>query len=151
LIDRQDEFLYFTEINRSGFGVSYKLSSSEGGFYVEVDAVFLGQDLLVTCTGGDKPHIGAVAVAHTRTAHDEPDKIMASANIICLSGHREDELARAAALKLCRDLGCTVTVVAGMHWHHIDREGIDQVVANVERLIERLQEVLAVSGSKEDA
>ena len=131
--------------------MSYKLSSSEGGFHVEVDAVFLGRDLLVTCTGGDRPHIGAVAVAHTRPDPGDPKKITASANIICLSGHREDELARAAALKLCKNLGCTVTVVAGMHWHHIDREGIDQVVANVERLIERLQDVLDVGAGDDDA
>ena len=128
--------------------MSYKLSANEGGFHVEVEARFLGHDLLVSCTGGDEPHIGAVAVAHRRPALSDPDKKTASANIICLSGHREDELARAAALKLCNTLDCTVTVVAGMHWHHIDRAGIDQVVTNVERLIERLQLILIATKSE---
>mgnify|MGYP000008811517 CR=1 FL=1 len=122
--------------------MKFKLSANEGGFYVEVEATYLGNDLLISCTGGDQPHIGAVAVAHTRGDLDADGKVRASANIICLSGHREDELARSAALKLCRALDCTVTVVAGMHWRHIDRKGIDQVVANVESLIERLQEIL---------
>jgi hypothetical protein len=122
--------------------MKYNLTSNEGGFFVEVEAQYLGNDLLVSCTGGDQPHIGAVAVAHIRPGQDDDEPMRASANIICLSGHREDELARTAALKLCRSLGCTVTVVAGMHWHHIDRQGIDQVVANVENLIERLQEAL---------
>jgi len=126
--------------------MNFKLSSNEGGFFVKVEAVYLGKDLLVTCTGGDQPHIGAVAVAHTRPNLNDPSQPGASANIICLSGHREDELARMASLKLCRTLGCTVTVVAGMHWHHIDRQGIDQVVANVENLIELLMEKLAPPG-----
>lgn len=126
--------------------MSYKISTDKGGFFVQVEAIFLGQDLLVTCTGGDKPHIGAVAVAHPRPSLDDPETMSASANIICLSGHREDEMARAAALKLCRDLECTVTVVAGMHWYEIDGEGIEHVVANVEGLIEKLRTALT-SGS----
>ena len=115
-----------------------------------VEARYLGEDLLVTCVGGDKPHIGAVAVAHTRPSLQNPDELSASANIICLSGHREDELARAAALKLCKALGCTVTVVAGMHWHKIDKAGINQVVKNVETLIEQLQSDLQAEGEDAD-
>ena len=130
--------------------MSYKISTDNGGFYVQVEARFLGEDLLVTCTGGDKPHIGAVAVAHPRPSLDDPSELSASANIICLSGHREDEVARAASLKLCRDLNCTVTVVAGMHWYEIDGEGIEHVVANVEELIEKLRTVLSEGLSPED-
>ncbi len=131
--------------------MSHKLFSQKGGFEVMVEARYLGDDLLVTCVGGDKPHIGAVAVAHSRPSLQNPDEMSASANIICLSGHREDELARAAALKLCRELGCTVTVVAGMHWHRIDKAGIDQVVANVETLVEQLLSDLQTDAKGADA
>lgn len=130
--------------------MSYKLSVNDGGFHVELKADFIGDDLLVCCFGGDKPHIGAVAVAHPRPSLNDPRELSASANIICISGHREDELARSASLKLCRDLGCTVTVVAGMHWNDIDKEGISQVVANVEKLIGWLQELLANESEKTD-
>lgn len=123
--------------------MDFEFSSETGGYNIRVMAIFLGDDLLVTCTGGEKPHIGAVAVAHPSPSFDDPEKPGASANIICLSGHREDELARSASLKLCRALGCTVTVVAGMHWAVIDRQGIEQVVANVESLIEQLLTALA--------
>ena len=123
--------------------MNLEFSSETGGYNVKITASFLGDDLLVTCTGGEKPHIGAVAVAHPSPSFDDPEKQDASANIICLSGHREDELARSASLKLCRVLGCTVTVVAGMHWAVIDRKGIGQVVANVESLIEQLLAALA--------
>ncbi len=131
--------------------MSLKLFSQQGGFEVMVEARYLGADLLVTCTGGDKPHIGAVAVAHQRPSLQNPDEMSASANIICLSGHREDELARAASLRLCKGLGCTVTVVAGMHWHRIDKAGIEQVVVNVETLIEQLLDELQLREEGADA
>ena len=114
--------------------MSIHLTTDQGGYQLELTATFLGSDLLVTCTGGDRPHIGAVAVAHPQAGLDE-----VTANIICLSGHREDELARSAALKLSRALHCTVTVVAGMHWDVIDRAGIEQVLAGAEGLIDQLQ------------
>ena len=131
--------------------MNYKFSSKAGGYFIEVKATFIGDDLLVTCTGGDKPHIGAVAVAHPQTNLGDPEKPGVAANIICLSGHREDEIARAASLKICQVLGCTVTVVAGMHWHVIDRTGIAQVVANVEKLIEKLLVALAEESGAVDA
>ncbi|PLX75643.1 MAG: hypothetical protein C0615_07760 [Desulfuromonas sp.] len=118
--------------------MNFSIATDKEGFQVTAAAQLLGDDLLVTCTGGDKPHIGAVAVAYPRPSINDPEKLSASANVICLSGHREDELARSAALKLCRAIGRTVTVVAGMHWDKIDAQGIRQVVANVEELIDRL-------------
>ena len=122
--------------------MNFSFSTDNGGYFVELQAKFIGNDLLVVCSGGDKPHIGAVAVAHPRPSLDDPDQLSASANIICLSGHREDELARASSLKLCKQLGCTVTVVAGMHWNDIDRAGIEQVIANVESLVGQLMAAL---------
>lgn len=128
--------------------MNFHYKTDAGGFDVEVRATFIGADLLVTCTGGDKPHIGAVAVAHPRDHHDASEPQGPVANIICLSGHREDELARSASLKLCNLLETTVTVVAGMHWREIDKQGIEQVVTNVENLIEEL--FVALSARKMD-
>jgi len=116
-----------------------RLSSNVGGFYVEIEASFIGADLLITCTGGDQPHIGAVAVASLTGAVAEPD-----VRLIALTGHREDELARNAAEKICVAIGGTVTFVAGMHWDDIDRAGIEQVLLNVDECVDGLLQRLTV-------
>ncbi|PLY01811.1 MAG: hypothetical protein C0623_05010 [Desulfuromonas sp.] len=113
--------------------MSLKLAANAGGFEVTVEACFVGEDLLIICAGGDRPHIGAVAVAVFTGTGREPQ-----VELIRVANHREDELSAAAALKISTTLECTVTFIAGMHWDTISKAGIAQVLANVESLVDQL-------------
>jgi hypothetical protein len=105
----------------------------------------IGEDLLVAVQGGDKPHIGAVAVAQPRLSLDSShDKISASTSVICLVGHKEDVLAKAAAETLAAVLNRPVVVTAGMHWDQIREQGIKQVEENARQLIDQIIEELTV-------
>lgn len=105
----------------------------------------IGEDLLVAVHGGDKPHIGAVAVAQPRPSLDlSHDKISASTSVICLVGHKEDVISRMVAETLAVVLNRPVVVTAGMHWDQICSQGIAQVEENAGQLIDLIVEELIV-------
>jgi gallate decarboxylase subunit D len=82
---------------------------------VEAVIAFCGPDLSVSFGGGNAPHIGAVALGIPRPSLADSSSPSASASVLCVTAHKEDELARAAALKLATVLGCRVNVTVGLH------------------------------------
>ncbi len=93
-----------------------------------------GRDLLVLVTGGQAPHLGAVAMAEPRPSLADPERLSATASVFCYPGHKEDELARGLALKLASALGVKVVVAAGMHWEDLTPADLRTVKANHEKL-----------------
>ena len=68
----------------------------------------------------------------------------ASASVLCVTGHKEDELARQTALRFAARLNCRVLVSAGLH---IDRAAerdiallLDNCRAALDLALERLLE-----------
>ena len=86
--------------------------------------------------GGEKPHIGAVAVAQPRPSLKDPDKTSASASVFCFLGHKEEELAKATAEILSATLNTPVVVTAGIHWDNLTQDGIQAAVRNCETLVD---------------
>lgn len=120
--------------------------AGEGRFELQASVSFVGDDLSVVMEGGERPHIGAVAVAQPRPSLVNPQRISASASVICLTGHKEDEVARGAALRLASELNRVVVVSAGMHWDDLDVQGIAVVETNVEHLTEQVLEAIGDLG-----
>jgi hypothetical protein len=102
-----------------------------------------GRDLLVLVTGGEGPHLVAVAMAEPRTSLADPARTSATVSVFCYPGHKEDELARELAQALAAALGVKVVVAAGMHWDGLGPGDIAQVRANHARLQEMLLAALA--------
>ena len=90
--------------------------------------------------GGEKPHIGAVAVAQPRPSLKDPDMTSATASVICYVGHKEDELVKAAAEIIAATLNTRVVVTAGIHWDNIDQDGIDTILKNSKKIVELIVE-----------
>ena len=103
----------------------------------------IGMDLLVAVWGGERPHIGAVAAAQPRPSLKDPLRLSATASVFCYVGHKEDQLAREAALAIAAAVNSAVVVTAGIHWDNLDEDGIDQVVKNSRTLIKLILEQLA--------
>lgn len=85
-----------------------------------------GGDRIVAVSGGDAPHIGAVAVA--------ADGMLLSRE---REGHREGELAAEIAERASERLGCCVCATCGIHYDGITREEISAVIGIVRDLTER--------------
>ena len=121
------------------------IQTREKEYNLEASIQRVGGDLLVAIWGGERPHIGAVAVAQPRPSLRDPQSTSATASVFCLVGHKEDELAKAASEILASVLNTTVVVTAGIHWDDLSPEGIQRVVKNSEILIDLILERL-VSG-----
>ncbi|HLN60443.1 MAG TPA: hypothetical protein VK464_02750 [Symbiobacteriaceae bacterium] len=119
-------------------GLEAKLTAGTEPLRVEVQAQWVGADLVVTIGGGTRAHVGAVAVAQPRPSLKGDGRVSATASVIALLGHKEDELARWAALHLATRLNRTVVVTAGVH---VDEAALEQIVhldQEVRRLVEAL-------------
>jgi hypothetical protein len=82
--------------------------------YAEISSI--GDDLSVAFYGGDRHHIGAVALGVPRASLDHNNKAgSASASVLCVVGHKEDQLARTAALSLAAQFQCVCCVMVGIH------------------------------------
>ena len=99
---------------------SFSLGAQE--YLLEAVAVRCGDDLTVVIGGGEK----------------QQNIVSSSASVLCLTGHKEDLLARKAALELARMLGHTVTVTVGLHIDDASAEAIAMLEANFQELLRQI-------------
>ena len=73
-----------------------------------------------------------------KTLLKDKNIVSSSASVLCLTGHKEDLLARKAALELARMLGHTVTVTVGLHIDDASAEAIAMLEANFQELLRQI-------------
>lgn len=105
---------------------------------IEALAVVCGKDVAVTIVGGNSYHIGAVAMAVPRQSIKDPSKLSASASILCVTGHKDDELARCAALQIASALNCTASVNVGVHIDQASEEDLKVLIFNSNSVVDKL-------------
>ena len=110
-----------------------------GEYLLEAVAVRCGDDLTVVIGGGERQHIGAVAVGVPRPSLQNASIVSSSASVICLTAHKEDMLARSAALLLPRLTEHTVTVTVGLHIDDASTEAITVLEQNFKELLEQVR------------
>ena len=114
-----------------------ELSLARGRIALRLTAERLGADLAVTLAGGDRPHVGAVAVSQPRADAG------ATTSVVAILGHREDDLARQLAARLAAATRGVVSVTCGIHVDRITPEEIEDVRRMGEELADELLELLA--------
>jgi len=112
---------------------SLTLARSIGSVELQLKAQFLGQDLLVIISGGEA-HAGAAAVGGFLTRP--------YASVITVPGHRDDVVAKEAALRLSSALQRTCIVLVGIHINNASKEQIGNVVRASLELVSELIEAL---------
>jgi hypothetical protein len=100
--------------------------------------------------GGTHPHVGAVAVAQPRPSLRGDGSLSSTASVIALLGHKEDELARWAALMLASRLNSTVTVTAGLHVDGATPEQIAALNDQARHLVHTLADLAAEERAAHD-
>ncbi len=121
----------------------FSVKTNEGSYDIVARVMRIGGDLLVAVYGGEKPHIGAVAVAQPRPSLRDASRISSTASVFCRVGHKEDDLAKATAEVLSATLNTAVVVTAGIHWDDLDETGIKIVIQNSRLLVEMILDQLA--------
>lgn len=122
---------------------SFRVAAGKGAYRVEVLCALLGGDICLCIGGGAQPHIGAAALAVPRESLRGSGELSASASVLCVTGHKEDELARETALCFAARLGVRVLVSAGLHIDRAGKEDIEQLLDNcrdaLDLALERLE------------
>jgi hypothetical protein len=116
----------------------FMLETDTGAYDLTASVRIIGSDLLIAIWGGEKPHIGAVAVAQPRPSLKNPDVTSSSASVFCFIGHKEDDLAKAAAEIISATLNTAVVVAAGIHWDNLEEDAILRIIKNSEILVDMI-------------
>lgn len=106
---------------------------------VYAQVTLAGSDISVAIGGGPAPHIGGVAVGVPRALKPDQLNRTASASVYCVTGHRDDEVARTVALRLAARFNQTAAVSAGIHLDNASRADIDTFLALVDQLTDRIE------------
>lgn len=118
------------------------LTASQGRLSLTLTAQRLGLDVSICLFGGERPHIGAVAVAQPRPSLRDASENSASCSVITLVGHKDDEPARDMALYLATQLNVAVSVACGIHVDNITPEELHAATKLCHELGERCGEAL---------
>ena len=115
--------------------MEYDFETHGGKYDLQAHVRSVGSDFLVAIWGGEMPHIGAVAIAQSRTSLKTSKRISSTGSVISILGHKEGDIAKEVAEKLSSGLKATVIVTAGMHWSNITKKGILKVEDNSKILV----------------
>ena len=100
---------------------------------LRADVAYAGRDVLVTIFGGER-HVGAVGVGGY--------SVRAYASVLTMSGHRDDVIAKEAALRISKALKCSCVVIVGVHVDDASGRQISEMVDTSFALVEELIEAL---------
>lgn len=128
--------------------LEFHIKTDREAYNLEAFVKEIGQDLLVAIWGGDRHHIGAVAVAQPRPSLKDHRVRSATASVFCYVGHKDDIVAKEAAEKISSVLNTNVTVTAGIHWEDIDEAGMRDVMENSRQLVEMIIEKITARESR---
>ncbi|MHC1748203.1 MAG: hypothetical protein AB9856_07425 [Cellulosilyticaceae bacterium] len=110
------------------------LNTSYKSHPLTLTAIPMGNDWNISIFGGDKPHIGAIAIGVPRPSLENPDIISSSVSVIAIIGHKEDMLMRQVAEKLSRKLNAIVSVSGGIHLDTIESHDFVGIASAVDSL-----------------
>lgn len=101
-------------------------------------AIQMGNDWNISIYGGDKPHIGAIALGIPRPSLQDEKKISSSVSILTITGHKEDVIVQKAAKILASTLNSIVVVSCGIHINDISFNDIQDLDLFISNLIDEL-------------
>ena len=112
-----------------------KYSKTIAGITIEICQKAIGEDLVLTLSGGEKPHIGCVVQAVPRPSLSGDGTISVTSSVINLTGHKDEFLCRRLAENRCRETGKVVVCTGGVHMDYITGEQIEELLKNIDRMM----------------
>ena len=92
--------------------------------------------ITIFITGGDTPHVGAVALA-VPSKNAATGENTCDINVITAYGHKDRFLAEKVADMVCRKTGEITSVTAGVHVDDAVKEDLLQLIANTTAATEK--------------
>jgi hypothetical protein len=107
-------------------------------YKVKAEVRLVGSDMLVILYGGNKPHIGSIAVALPRPSLKNKRHTSSTSSVYNFVGHKDDVVAKKMSEALSAKLNKKVVVTAGIHVDRITQEGIEKVMGNCDKLAQKI-------------
>lgn len=101
--------------------------AGEGKFSLEAVVTVTKEGINVYLGGGEKPHIGTVAMSQPRPSLKGDGSVSCTTSVLNLLGHKDDGLAVPLAEELCKTLKQTIVVTAGVHIENATIEDIKKI------------------------
>ena len=122
--------------------MSMELKIGKGKTQVQIEARLFSDGLSVSLFGGDKPHIGAVALSIPRKSLKDEKSVSCSTSILTVTGHKDDVIAKEMSEAISKAANITVTVVAGVYIDNAKKKDIEQVRRNCGKASQKIIEVV---------
>lgn len=120
-----------------------------GRILLKLQIVWMGEDICLILTGGDRPHIGAVAVAQVRASLESEEKLSSSVSNITILGHKEDEIARKMASIAAVTAHSNAAVCCGIHSDNMTQGEIGTILDACHELLKEAMEYILNLKKKE--
>lgn len=105
---------------------------------VKLVAVKSGKELTIVISGGEKPHIGAVAIAIPCPSLKKSNKASVSSSVFTLIGHKEDELSKQIAENITKVTKEVTVAIVGLHIDNATSQDIECLIQNTQKAVEKL-------------
>ena len=111
-------------------------------YKVKLVAIKSGEDLTVIISGGEKPHIGTIAVSIPRPSLKDSNKVSASTSVFTLTGHKEDELSKQIAESITKITKKVTVAIVGLHIEKATSKDIECLIQNTQKVVDKLRRKL---------
>ena len=124
--------------------MALELKIGKGKTQVQIETHQYSDGLTIILYGGDKPHIGAVALSIPRQSLRDKKVISCSTSLLTITGHKDDVIAKEMTEAVCKGIKKTVVVVAGVHIDRATSEDIKKVMSNCRKASKKLVELFNI-------
>ncbi|MBU9728905.1 prenylated flavin chaperone LpdD [Diplocloster modestus] len=101
---------------------------------LKIEIQQMGEDLCIHFYGGDRGHIGSVAMAEPRPSLTGSGKISATVSVYTYAGHKDDILASTIAREVSAKLNRKCVVAVGIHYDHFTPDHLTAVNEITEKI-----------------
>jgi hypothetical protein len=119
-----------------------KIIEGKDKYKVKLTAVSSGEELTVIISGGEKPHIGAIAISIPRPSLKDSNKASASTSIFTLTGHKEDGLSKQIAENITKLTEKVTVAIVGIHLDKATPKEIECLIQNTQKTVDKLRKTL---------
>ncbi len=102
---------------------------------VHMHLLRMGDDLCIAIFGGDKPHIGSIAIAEPRASLTGDGSRSATVSTFNFVGHKDSIVADPVAREIAAQSGCRAVVLCGLHYNSISDDLLDEVNSLTQRMV----------------
>ena len=115
----------------------FKITAGTGKYTIEMIVSLVGRDIIAFIYGGDRPHVGAVALAVPRPSLKDNLKTSSTSSIITVIGHKEGDIAKMASEALASSMNRVAVVSAGLHIDNASEADIRKLLANAKAIVKK--------------